>query len=221
MTTAIQDLMATTNRTSNAAASAKSAADIQDRFLTLLVTQLKNQDPLSPMDNAQITSQLSQISTVSGIDKLNTTLTSLATAMAASQSMLTSTAMIGRQVFAPGASLMLAKERATGGLELAEPADKVTVGIYGPAGDLVKQLDLGKRDAGLSTFEWDGRAANGAAANEGAYTFKVEALRGDKIVGALPQLFGAVTAVGVSGADQVLVLDGKNEVRFADLRRIQ
>jgi flagellar basal-body rod modification protein FlgD len=129
--------------------------------------------------------------------------------------------MIGRQVFAPGASLMLAKERATGGLELAEPADKVTVGIYGPAGDLVKQLDLGKRDAGLSSFEWDGRAANGAAASEGAYTFKVEALRGDKIVGALPQLFGAVTAVGVSGADQVLVLDGKNEVRFADLRRIQ
>ena len=167
MTTTIQELTAATNRTSGAATSAKSAADIQDRFLTLLVTQLRNQDPLSPMDNAQITTQLSQISTVSGIDKLNATLSSLATAMAASQSMLTSTAMIGRQVYAPGTSVTLAKERATGGLELAEAADKVTVGIYGPSGDLVKSLDLGRREAGLSAFEWDGKAANGAAAKEG------------------------------------------------------
>ena len=44
---------------------------LQDRFLKLLVTQMKNQDPLNPMDNAQVTSQLAQISTVSGIDKLN------------------------------------------------------------------------------------------------------------------------------------------------------
>jgi hypothetical protein len=81
MATAIQDVIAATKNTTSPLAAA-SANDIQDRFLTLLVTQLKNQDPLSPMDNAQITTQLSQISTVSGIDKLNATMSSLASALA-------------------------------------------------------------------------------------------------------------------------------------------
>ena len=70
MSTAIQDVIANT-KSSTGPLAATSATDIQDRFLTLLVTQLKNQDPLSPMDNAQITTQLSQISTVSGIDNRN------------------------------------------------------------------------------------------------------------------------------------------------------
>ncbi len=56
------------------AAASKTEDDPQDRFLKLLVTQMKNQDPLNPLDNAQVTSQLAQISTVSGIDKLNATL---------------------------------------------------------------------------------------------------------------------------------------------------
>src|SRR5574343_657724 len=53
--------------------SATSADQIQDRFLKLLTTQLRNQDPLNPLDNAQMTSQLAQINTISGIEKLNTT----------------------------------------------------------------------------------------------------------------------------------------------------
>ena len=57
----------------NAAATANETA-AADRFLKLLVTQMQNQDPLNPMDNAQITSQMAQISTVSGIEKLNTCL---------------------------------------------------------------------------------------------------------------------------------------------------
>ena len=53
------------------------AEDQQTKFLTLLTTQLKNQDPLNPMDNAQMTSQLAQISTVDGIERLNATLASM------------------------------------------------------------------------------------------------------------------------------------------------
>lgn len=59
--------------------SKKNAENPQDRFLKLLVTQMKNQDPLKPLDNAEVTSQLAQISTVSGIDKLNSTLQQLVT----------------------------------------------------------------------------------------------------------------------------------------------
>src|SRR3990167_8514165 len=80
-----------------AAAGTNATSDAQDRFLKLLVAQLKNQDPLNPMDNAQITTQMAQISTVSGIDKLNSTLQSMAAAFNAGQS-LQATAMIGHGV---------------------------------------------------------------------------------------------------------------------------
>jgi flagellar basal-body rod modification protein FlgD len=71
---------------------AKSAADdVQDRFLKLLVTQMKNQDPLNPLDNAQVTTQLAQISTVNGIEKLNATITAMASSFTAGQSLQAAT----------------------------------------------------------------------------------------------------------------------------------
>src|SRR5690606_21641258 len=90
-----QSLLDTMNGTRNTAKSA--AQEAQDRFMTLLVTQMKNQDPLNPMDNAQVTSQLAQLSTVTGIDKLNNTMEALIGSVQSSQSMQASS-MIGRVV---------------------------------------------------------------------------------------------------------------------------
>jgi len=64
----------------------QSVADVQDRFMTLLVTQMKNQDPLNPMDNAQVTSQMAQLATVTGIDKLNDTMAALISSVQVGQS---------------------------------------------------------------------------------------------------------------------------------------
>jgi len=219
MTSAIQDVIAAT-RSSNSPLAATSATQIQDRFLTLLVTQLKNQDPLSPMDNSQITTQLSQISTVSGIDKLNETVAGLATALAASQTMA-GVSMIGRQVVAPGSSLTLADKRAAGALELTDAADRVSISIVGPAGDTVRKLDLGPMSAGLKTFAWDGTAEDGRVAKDGAYTFKVDASLNGKAVGSTGYTLGTVTGIGVSGKDPSVIVNGVSEVRFADIRRIQ
>ena len=83
------------------------AEDAQNRFLKLLVTQLKNQDPLNPLDNAQMTSQLAQMSTVSGIEKLNSTLSGLVDSLGNSQTMQAS-AMIGKKVLVPGNKMLLA-----------------------------------------------------------------------------------------------------------------
>jgi flagellar basal-body rod modification protein FlgD len=219
MATAIQDVIAA-SRSSASPLAAASATQIQDRFLTLLVTQLKNQDPLSPMDNSQITTQLSQISTVSGIDKLNDTVSGLATALAASQTMA-SVSMIGRQIVSPGATLALADKRAAGAFELAGAADRVTVSVIGPAGDTVRKLELGAGTAGLKTFTWDGSAQDGRPAKDGTYTFKVEALQNGKAVGATSYTLGTVTGVGMSGKDASVIVDGAAEVRFADIKRVQ
>jgi len=196
------------------------AADIQDRFLTLLVTQLKHQDPLSPMDNSQITTQLSQISTVSGIDKLNDTMNGLAQAMALSQTM-SSVSMIGRQIVTPSSTLDLAGKSVAGAVELAEAADRVSVTITAPAGNIVRRIDLGAMPTGLQQFTWDGKTDAGAAAADGTYSYKIEAMKNGKPVSASTYALGTVSGVGVSGTDSTFILNGGKEVKFADVRRVQ
>src|SRR5262245_58442945 len=79
------------------------AADIQSNFLKMLVTQLNNQDPLNPLDNSQLTSQLAQISTVSGLQNVNSTLNALLSQTAAGRAM-DSANLIGRTVLVPGSA---------------------------------------------------------------------------------------------------------------------
>ncbi len=174
--------------------STSAIGETQDRFLKLLITQMKNQDPLNPMDNAQVTSQMAQLSTVSGIDKLNTTLKALSDSMAASQS-LSAASMIGRGVLVPGSVMALENSQALGGLDLALPADSVTVKIQDAAGALIHTLQLGAQKAGVLPLAWDGLTDSGTPAANGIYKFTAEAiLSGNK--SAVPTLaFGMVNAV--------------------------
>ena len=219
MATAISDALAA-SRTQTGPLAATNATEIQDRFLTLLVTQLKNQDPLRPMDNAQITTQLSQISTVSGIDKLNDTISGLATAMAANQTMA-SASMIGRKVLAPGATLAVADGRATGAIEFAAPAERVTLTVVGAAGNVVRRLEMGSAQAGLQAFVWDGKGDDGKTVKDGNYTYRIEATSAGKAVNATAYQAGTVTGIAVSGKEPTVIVDGLTEVRFADVKRIQ
>ncbi|EDW1388237.1 flagellar hook assembly protein FlgD, partial [Salmonella enterica subsp. enterica] len=84
------------------------AADLQSSFLTLLVAQLKNQDPTNPLQNNELTTQLAQISTVSGIEKLNTTLGAISGQIDNSQS-LQATTLIGHGVMVPGTTILAGK----------------------------------------------------------------------------------------------------------------
>src|SRR5258708_22556591 len=114
-----------------AAASGAPTSDgpsIGDRFVELLATQLRNQDPLNPMDNAQMTSQLAQISTVTGVNKLNDTMSALS-AMLGSNQYLQAAGLVGHAVLTPGNKLQLASGNAAGGIKLASPADHVVVTI--------------------------------------------------------------------------------------------
>ena len=117
-------LFASLNSSSSSAANTSTAADTQDRFLKLLVTQMKNQDPLNPMDNAQVTSQMAQLSTVTGIDKLNATLQALSDSMMGNQP-LQAASMIGHGVLVPGNGVDLSNGNGYGGIELAQSVDDV------------------------------------------------------------------------------------------------
>jgi flagellar basal-body rod modification protein FlgD len=184
----------TTYNTNSSSAAQPAADDPQDRFLKLLVTQMKNQDPLNPLDNAQVTSQLAQISTVNGIEKLNATMESMASGFTAGQS-LQAANMIGHNVLIPGSALQLAQGGGVFGVNLAQPADQVKVTILDSAGNAVQVMDIGAQAAGSLPLTWDGKTNDGATAPDGNYTVSVSALRGDQQVDAQTLAFGMVQGV--------------------------
>ncbi|WP_386081499.1 flagellar hook assembly protein FlgD [Vreelandella sp. F11] len=164
--------------------SARQSDELRESFMTLLITQLQNQDPLNPMENSEMTSQLAQINTVSGIEELNSTLQGITSQMDANQA-LQASGLIGKGVMVPGKDVLLEQDSEGNtyttpfGVELAEPAKNVKATIVGDGGQVIRRYDLGSVDAGVQSFEWDGKNEQGEAAASGRYTVQLEATDGE------------------------------------------
>jgi flagellar basal-body rod modification protein FlgD len=196
-----------------------SADEMQTRFLNLLVTQLKNQDPLNPMDNAQMTTQLSQISTVSGIEKLNSTLEKLLGAYAGTNTMQAA-AMVGKTVLTAGSAISLGDYGAVGGVDLEARADKVTINITDAAGRAVRTQQLGALEAGAVNFVWDGKSDSGEDMPNGNYSFSVEATSGSEKVKAAALTAGMVNAVTLLKDGVQLQVGDNKSVNYTDIKQI-
>ncbi|MEZ5661376.1 MAG: flagellar hook capping FlgD N-terminal domain-containing protein [Burkholderiaceae bacterium] len=178
----------TVRETATAASTTESASSLgadndatEDRFLALLVAQMRNQDPLNPLENAEVTTQLAQINTVRGIEDLGKSMKSLLERLS-QQGPINSASMIDRQVLVPASSVDLTDadmEPVKAAAELTLPAQQVVADIYGTDGVVLRSLDLGAHGPGLVNFEWDGRDAAGEWAPEGRYTLRVRALGSD------------------------------------------
>jgi flagellar basal-body rod modification protein FlgD len=218
--TSITDLMSTMN---TPAATTTTADDVDadtNKFMTLLVTQLKNQDPMNPLDNAELTSQLAQLSTVTGINKLNTTLDTLSTSYQSTQS-LTATNLIGKGVFVSDNFVNVASGQAIMGVNLATAADDVQVVVTDPStGQDIKTIDLGAQKAGIVPLTWDG-IADGATTSvaDGKYSFRVVATAGTTtLADATPLAFDSVASVSTNATTGVkLNLPTKGAVTLADI----
>jgi flagellar basal-body rod modification protein FlgD len=174
------------------------STDSSDRFLKLLVAQMKNQDPLNPLDNAQVTSQMAQISTVEGIDKLNDTMQSVLGQIQASQA----ASLVGREVLVDGANLAVdGLSPSRGGYSFLDGADRVEIEIRDSSGRALTTISQGATTAGPKLFVWDGKV-DGKPVPAGNYTFAVTGTLAGRQVAA--DSFGAdrVTSVipGVAGA---------------------
>lgn len=200
--------------------STSTTAEMEDRFLTLLMTQIKNQDPLNPMDNAAVTTQLAQLNTVNGIEKLNGTLAQLLSGYNEAQG-LQAAGIIGKNVMVAGNSLPLtAGKSAYGGASLAAAADKVTLTIKDASGKIVQSKELGAQEAGIMYFSWDGKDEAGNALNEGKYTFSIDATAAGKKVDATAMKIGTVSAVTRSKDGFILDLGTLGDVAFKDVQQI-
>jgi flagellar basal-body rod modification protein FlgD len=208
------------NMNASKATAGSDASAMQDKFMTLLVAQMKNQDPLNPLDNAQVTSQMAQLSTVTGVEKLNATVQALQASYQASQS-LAAVSMIGRGVFVPGNDVALQDGKALFGLEMTQSADEVTVEIQDVSGKTVRTIGLGAQSAGNLPLAWDGKTDGGETAKDGSYSFKVTAARGGEKADAATALsFGEVVSVSNNAQGTKLHVSGIGAVDLSAVREV-
>ncbi len=198
------DAVSGTSAATAASATLGTSSEQQDRFLKLLVTQLKNQDPLNPMDNAEMTSQMAQMSQLQGIEKLNATLEALAGSLNANQA-LQAAALVGHDVMASGNQIQLAGGKALAGVDLPQAVDSLKVSIIDGSGKGIDTVDLGAQPQGVVQLLWDGTTDSGATAVDGSYTFSVSAAAKDVQVIADPLMVGHV--FGVSSGKNGTTLD--------------
>ncbi len=203
------------NGTASSATSAANDPGSQDRFLKLLVTQLQNQDPLSPMDNAQLTSQIAQINTVTGIATLNTSVQSLSSQFLQMQS-LQGASLVGKDVIVPGNKLDIADSVGQGGFELTSAADAVKVEVMSPAGRVLDTLNLGAQSSGMHSFDW----ATTAYDNNNNLTFRVTATSGATPLTSTALMRDKVNAVSTSGDALMLELERAGTVAYSTVKAI-
>lgn len=192
----------TTGDTTSKSGAGSTTLDQSD-FLQLLTAQLKYQSPTAPADPTQLASEFAQISTVSGINQLNATVSNIQAAGAASQ-LAQSAALIGKQVTLDGNSLVPnAGGQATGAFNLSDAAQAVSVTILAPDGTIAATKHLGALQAGQQSFTWNGGSAGTT------YTYQVSAAgKGGAAVSSTPYTVYTVTGVNASGSSPSLNLQG-------------
>ncbi|MBP7132839.1 MAG: flagellar hook assembly protein FlgD [Aquabacterium sp.] len=206
-----------TNKATSAQSATAAANEASDRFLKLLVTQMQNQDPLNPMDNAQVTSQMAQINTVTGIDKLNNTVSGLGSSLAQMQ-MLQGASLVGHAVLLEGNNLALNADtgKAGGGYELAANAGKVQIEILSSAGVVVDTVTQTNKSAGRQGFEWtppEGLSTDGMR-------FKVTAASGNTAVTATPLTTSVVQAINTTNGTLTLELSNGSSTAYSQVKAV-
>jgi flagellar basal-body rod modification protein FlgD len=167
---------ATTGASTASAASAASGVSLGGTdFLTLMLAQLKNQDPTSPVDSNTFLTQLAQLSQVQGITQLNTSFSALSSSLVSSQA-LQASSLLGHQALVASSTASLASSGATvtGAVNVPQTSSQVVVSIANSAGVLVQQINLGAQPTGLANFSWNGTLSDGSQAPAGQYTLSAQ-----------------------------------------------
>lgn len=208
---------------STAAAEAKERSSLgQADFLELMTTQLKNQDPMEPMDNGEFLGQIAQFGTVNGVTELNAAFNGFAGTMQSSQA-LQAANLIGRQVLVENDEAYLSpQDGMTGAVELDSSAEDVVVNIFDAVGQVIGRVELGAQESGLVQFNWDGVTLSGADAAPGRYQVEIEATRDGESEALLPLVSGNVTSltIGKLGQEMQVELEHLGPVGFGQVQKI-
>ena len=194
----------------------------QSQFLELMITQIKHQDPLNPAEGGEFLSQLAQFGTVNGITELQSSFDTLATTLQSSQALQAST-MVGRSVLVPGnVGLLESGSELRGAVELPSSSSDVKVLIHDANGQLVRQLNLGTKAAGMANFAWDGFSSSGVAVPSGTYQVSAQANVDNEVVTQTTLIQGKVESVtlGRAGNESSLNLRGLGNTPMNNIREV-
>ena len=208
--------------TRNVTGSSSKNALGKDAFLQLLVTQMKNQNPLDPQDNGEFVAQLAQFSSLEGIQTLNSSVNAIAGSYKSSQA-LQASSLVGRSVIAQTDKAVVDTTKSFSGT-VAVPGSITggTVTIKDKDGHVVKTLELAPQSAGKATFVWDGKKADGTAADPGTYTFSASTTLDNKTVSLATYLPATVNSVTLSqtGGEMLLNLAGLGSIALSKVQTI-
>jgi flagellar basal-body rod modification protein FlgD len=192
-------------------------------FLTLMLAQLKNQDPTSPVDSNTFLSQLAQLSEVQGITSLNTSFSSLSSSLSSSQALQASSLLGHQALVASPTTTVAAGATVSGAVNVPQTTSDVVLGITNSAGVLVRQIDLGAQSSGLANFTWDGKGSNGSAVPADTYTLTAQ-YAGQTKGGTAATTFvnGTVQSVsmGAGSAGMTVNVAGVGSVPFSSVQQI-
>jgi flagellar basal-body rod modification protein FlgD len=192
-------------------------------FLTLMLAQLKNQDPTSPIDSNAFLSQLAELSTVQGINQLNTSFSGLSSSLTSSQA-LQASSLLGHQalVSSSTATTTAAGSVVTGAVNVPQTTSGVTLDVSNSSGVLVKQISLGAQSTGLANFTWDGTQSDGSKAPAGTYSLSAEVTGVASGTAVGTYVNGTVESVTMGSGSTGLTLNvaGLGSVLFSNVEQI-
>lgn len=195
----------------------------RNAFLTLLTTQLQNQNPLDPMKNEAFVAQLAQFSQLEGITNMSTSLSDVADVIR-SDRIMTGSNLVGKTVFAATGRITTDGENpAAIEVDLPYGADQVDLGIYDPTtGSLVRSIVVGPQSSGVMQAAWDGRKADGTAVPAGTYFIRGIVTQGGASEDVTPSTYSKVNTVSwdALSSDLNLNLEGGAILPMAQVTRI-
>ncbi len=202
----------TTASQTQAATAAKKTLSQED-FLNLFTTQLQYQNPLAPMDNYQMASQMSQFSMVNSLTGINESVNSLGGLLAPS--------LVGKKVEAVGNGISIQQGIASqGSFQLSKPGT-ATIQIFNANGQLVRILQTSVAHTSEQKFQWDGKDQQGINLPDGSYSFKVTAVDGQgQLISATTYQIGTITGTSVSNGTVNFQLDTGGTVSINDIKAI-
>ena len=195
----------------------------QDAFMKLMLAQMLNQDPTAPMTNGQFITQMAQFETATGMQDLQKSFANLSSTLQSNQA-LQASALVGREVLAPGNTAALVSGGSISGqVNLPSDTTRLMVNIYDSSGQLVRNLPLGGQSSGIVQFRWDGLNDGGQAAPVGNYTVRIEAQLQGQSQALQPMLAAKVESVSLGSGiqDTQLNLVGHRAISLADVTKIQ
>lgn len=228
--TAVQDLFNSkvkdaSNNVSNVSKAATGNQSLgKDAFLQLLVTQLKNQNPLSPQDNGAFVAQLAQFSSLEGINTLNDSVNNISSNFSSSQA-LQASSLVGRSIIIQTDKAMVDTSKSmNGSVEVPSAVGNVSVKITDKDGNVVRTVDMGAQSAGSQSFIWDGKNDKGEVAPAGTYTFNASTKndKGDSVslATSLPATVTSVTLSKTGGEMLLNLAGGMGRVKLSQIQTI-